>query len=69
MKCQILFSRKNTKMFKMSAETKFNIQPFEIFFLFFPENKKKTVFGGKYQLVIACGISPESEKGEGALMS
>ena len=36
MKCQILFSRKNMKM---SAETKFNIQHFEIFFLFFPENK------------------------------
>ena len=30
---------KNTKMFKLSAETKFNIQHFEIFFLFFPENK------------------------------
>ena len=26
-------------MFKLSAETKFNIQHFEIFFLFFPENK------------------------------
>ena len=26
-------------MFKLSAETKFNIQRFEIFFLFFPENK------------------------------
>ena len=61
MKCQILFSRENMKMF---AETKFIIQQFEIFFLFFPENKKKMFFlGGKYQLVIACGISPESEKG------
>ena len=27
------------KMFRMSAETKFNIQHFEIFFLFFLENK------------------------------
>ena len=61
MKCQILFSRKNTKMFKMSAEAKFNIQHFEIFFLFLPR-KQKPVFGEKYQLVIACGISPESEK-------
>ena len=26
-------------MFKLSAEQKFNIQHFEIFFLFFPENK------------------------------
>ena len=60
MKCQILFSRENMKMF---AETKFIIQQFEIFFLFFPENKKNSFFGGKYQLVIACGISPESEKG------
>ena len=56
-------------MFKMSAETKFNIQHFEIFFLFFPENKNLFFFfggggggGGEYQLVIACGISPESEK-------
>ena len=39
MKCQILFLGKNMKMFKLSAETKFNIQHFEIFFLFFPENK------------------------------
>ena len=65
MKCQILFSRENMKMF---AETKFIIQQFEIFFLFFQENKKKKklfffFFVGKYQLVIACGISPESEKG------
>ena len=59
-------------MFKLSAETKFNIQHFEIFFLFFPENKNLFFFGGgggggagpgQYQLVIACGISPESEKG------
>ena len=67
MKCQILFSRENMKMF---AETKFIIQQFEIFFLLFPENKKHCFFGGffwagggEYQLVIACGISPESEKG------
>ena len=46
----------------MSAETKFNIQHFEIFFLFFPENKN-LFFGGGYQLVIARGISIESEKG------
>ena len=46
----------------MSAETKFNIQHFEIFFLFFPE-KKNLFLGGKYQLVIPCGISIESEKG------
>ena len=46
MKCQILFSRKSTKMFKMSAETKFNIQHFEIFFSYFcPE--KKNCFGGE----------------------
>ena len=44
MKCQILFSR-NTKMFKLSAETKFNIQHFEIFFLFFPENKNLFFLG------------------------
>ena len=56
------------KMFKLSAETKFNIQHFEIFFLFFPENKN-LLFGGQYQLVLACGISPESEKCYGALMS
>ena len=31
-------------MFKMSAETKFNIQHFEIFFLFFPENKNLLFF-------------------------
>ena len=49
-------------MFKLSAETKFNRQHFEIFFLFFPENKN-LFFGGQYQLAIACGISPESEKG------
>ena len=34
-------------MFKLSAETKFNIQHFEIFFLFFPENKN-LFFGGQY---------------------
>ena len=68
MKCQTLFSMKNMKMFKMSAETKFNIQHFEIFFLFFPR-KQHSVFWGKYQIAIACGISPESEKGYGALMS
>ena len=45
MDCQILFSRKNTKMFKLSAETKFNIKHFEIFFLFFPENKNLFFFG------------------------
>ena len=28
----------------MSAETKFNIQHFEIFFLFFPENKNLFFF-------------------------
>ena len=68
-------------MLKLSAETKFNIQHFEIFFLFFPENKNMFfcfffVFfflggggvgwgggSGQYQLVIACGISPESGKG------
>ena len=55
MKCQILFSGKNTKMFKMSAETKFNIQHFEIFFLFFPENKN-LFFGGKYQLELALRV-------------
>ena len=44
MKCQILFSRENMKMF---AETKFIIQQFEIFFLFFPENKKKMFFWGE----------------------
>ena len=44
MQCQILFSRENMKMF---AETKFIIQQFEIFFLFFPENKKKMFFFGK----------------------
>ena len=43
MKCQILFSRSNTKMFKMSAETKFNIQHFEIFF----PRKQKPVFLGE----------------------
>ena len=37
---------KNTKMFKLSAETKFNIQRFEIFFLFFPENKNLFFLGG-----------------------
>ena len=57
------FLGKNTKMFKLSAETKINIQRFEIFFLFFPENKKPVFLGGQYQLVIVCGISPESEKG------
>ena len=31
-------------MFRLSAETKFNIQHFEIFFLFFPENKNLFVF-------------------------
>ena len=46
MKCQILFSRKNMKMFKMSAEIKFNIKHFEIFFT----EKKACFFGGKYQL-------------------
>ena len=62
-------------MFKLSAETKFNIQHFEIFFLFFPENKNLFFWGGggrgggQYQLVMACGISPESEKGYGALMN
>ena len=56
------FLGKNTKMFKLSAETKFNIQRFEIFFLIFPR-KQKPVFLGQYQLVIACEISPESEKG------
>ena len=73
-------------MLKLSAETKFNIQHFEIFFLFFPENKNMFFCflffflfffflgggggwgvgwggGGQYQLVIACGISPESGKG------
>ena len=35
---------KNTKMFKLSAETKFNIQHFEIFFLFFPQNKNLLFF-------------------------
>ena len=38
------FQEKNTKMFKLSAETKFNIQHFEIFFLFFPENKNLLFF-------------------------
>ena len=33
-------------MFKLSAETKFNIQHFEIFFLFFPENKNLFFWGG-----------------------
>ena len=33
-------------MFKLSAETKFNIQHFEIFFLFFPENKNLFFFWG-----------------------
>ena len=61
MNVKFCFLGKNTKMFKLSAETKFNIQHFEIFFLFFPENKN-LFFGGQYQLVIACGISPESEK-------
>ena len=42
MKCQILFLGKNMKMFKLSAETKFNIQHFEIFFLF--SQKTKTCF-------------------------
>ena len=31
-------------MFKLSAETKFNIRHFEIFFLFFPENKNLLFF-------------------------
>ena len=47
----------------MSTETKFNIQHFEIFFLIFPKKQQPAFFLGKYQLVIACGISPESEKG------
>ena len=47
---------------KMSAETKFNIQHFEIPFLIFPR-KQKSVFWGQFQLVIASGISPEIEKG------
>ena len=42
MKCQILFSRKNMKMFKMSAEIKFNIKHFEIFF-----TEKKACFLGE----------------------
>ena len=50
-------------MFKLSAETKFNIQHFEIFILFFPENKNLFFWGGQYQLAVAYGISPESEKG------
>ena len=33
-------------MFKLSAEKKFNIQHFEIFFLFFPENKNLFFWGG-----------------------
>ena len=48
MACQILFSRKSMKMFKMSAETKFNIQHFEIFFLF--SQKTKACFW------LTCGL-------------
>ena len=40
MKCQILFSKNNMKMFKMFAETKFNI------WCIFPR-KQKPVFSGK----------------------
>ena len=37
-------------MFKLSAETKFNIQRFEIFFLFFPENKNLFFWGDNINL-------------------
>ena len=45
MNVKFCFLGKNTKMFKLSAETKFNIQHFEIFFLFFPENKNLFFLG------------------------
>ena len=61
MKCQILFSRKNTKMFKMSAETKFNIQHFEIFFLFLPR-KQKPVFGRKINLSSPAELAQRVKK-------
>ena len=61
MKCQILFSRKNTKMFKMSAETKFNIQHFEIFLLFFPENKN-LFFEGKFNLSMPAELAQRVKK-------
>ena len=68
MTCQILFSRKNTKMFKMSAETKFNMQHFEIVFLSFPENNN-LFFWGNIKLPSPAELVQRVKKGYGALTS
>ena len=62
MKCQILFSRKNAKMFKMSAETKFNMQHFEIVFLFLPR-KQKPVLGENINLSSPAELAQRVKKG------
>ena len=48
-------------MFKLSAETKFNIQHFEIFFLFFPENKN-LFFGDNINLPSPAELAQRVKK-------
>ena len=53
------------KLMLSTLGTKFNIRHFEIFFIFFPENSKLFLWEKYHQFVIICGISPESDKGQG----
>ena len=57
------FLGKNTKMFKLSAETKFNIQRFEIFFLIFPR-KQKPVFWDNINLSLPAQLAQRVKKVE-----
>ena len=57
----LCFLGKNTKMFKLSAETKINIQHFEIFFLFFPENKN-LFFGDNINLSSPAELAQRVKK-------
>ena len=49
------------KMFKF-AETKFNIQHFEIFFLFFPENKNLFCLGDNINLSSPAELAQRVKK-------
>ena len=50
-------------MFKLSAETKFNIQHFEIIFLFFPENKN-LFFGDNINMSLPAELAQRVKKVE-----
>ena len=84
MKCQSLFSRKkyeNVSKCLLKQNSTYNILKY---FSYFTQKTTICLFfggagmcvcvgtgggGGKYKISIACGISPENEKGYGALMS